>query len=69
MSRPSKRRTRRKNLPGVEASCEGKRGYANWPVADRMAERTRRDTEDALSPYHCRFCQRWHVGHPLLKRK
>jgi len=44
-------------------SCEGKRAYSNWTLAERMAMNTNRDRDGAhVQPYHCRYCSRFHVG-------
>jgi hypothetical protein len=55
----SKRRQRRK-------SCQGKRRHASAADAgdaiDSMV-RAGKARVGALSPYACRFCGGWHVGH------
>lgn len=41
----------------------GKRPYATWSTAARMARNTNRDRDSAhVQPYHCRSCHRFHVG-------
>lgn len=42
--------------------CGGKRQYPDFAVASKMAERTRRQVEEAMSAYKCRHCHFWHVG-------
>jgi hypothetical protein len=51
-------------------SCAGKRSYADFHTARRMAERTNKDRDTATQPYRCSFCHRWHVGShaPNMKR-
>lgn len=43
-------------------SCRGKRAYDTFSVAAKMAQRTTRGTGDAMQPYHCRHCDRFHIG-------
>lgn len=47
---------------GRLASCEGKSGFALFREAARVARRARRDHEENLQPYHCKFCDRYHIG-------
>lgn len=43
-------------------ACNGKRRYSSYNVADEMAKRTRRQTEEAVAAYHCPHCHGFHVG-------
>lgn len=43
--------------------CTGKREFARFDQAARSAKRRNRDTDAAhLEPYHCRHCNKFHVG-------
>ena len=53
----SKRALRRK-------SCEGKTQYDTQAEAEVAARHRSRQTGQWLVPYHCRFCNRYHIGHP-----
>lgn len=43
-----------------KASCDGKRQFESYSVAERASHRI--DGEH-LNVYHCRFCGHFHVGH------
>lgn len=48
--------------------CSGKRCYENHAIAARMAQRVRRQHDDAkLHAYKCRHCHSWHVGEAVGK--
>jgi hypothetical protein len=43
--------------------CTGKREFARFDQAARAAQRrNRKDGGAHLEPYHCRHCNRFHVG-------
>jgi len=42
---------------GRAVACVGKVGFLSRDLAQRAAGR-----KATRAPYHCRFCQRWHVG-------
>ena len=58
----------RRNLPprptgsGEVRGCQGKQQYPTFADAQRSAETLRRHREGAVSPYHCKSCNRFHVG-------
>jgi hypothetical protein len=58
----SKRRLRRK-------SCEGKRRYATKQEAESAAWEAAVRLGEWLHPYACRFCGRFHIGHPTKKAR
>lgn len=48
-------------------TCVGKRWYSTFAAANRVAKRMRRYEHDVLVAYRCRFCGRFHVGHPTTE--
>lgn len=48
--------------------CNGKRCWPNFAVARNMADRTRRQTHEAIDPYKCRHCGWFHIGGGGYKR-
>lgn len=49
---------------GTLRGCSGKRQYATFVEARRLAVRVRRQKEDAVEAYHCRHCHHFHLGAP-----
>jgi hypothetical protein len=45
-------------------ACEGKRGFETIEDAKAAAREYALSFGDSLTPYRCRFCGRFHVGHP-----
>lgn len=46
-----------------EIGCIGKARYLQRAHAKRAASQIRRNGNNHLRPYRCRFCQCWHLGH------
>jgi hypothetical protein len=44
-------------------SCGDKMAYTSESAAKEAARQLGRKGKAWLSPYRCRFCRRWHVGH------
>lgn len=44
------------------AECHGKRVYHTWAAARRSARATHRNRDEAVKPYRCHICGRFHVG-------
>lgn len=53
----SKRRIRRK-------SCDGKIKFEDESAAVAAAIAYRRNLGHWMNTYKCRFCGKWHIGHP-----
>jgi hypothetical protein len=47
---------------GPVRGCSGKRFYPTFNIASKMAQRTRRQKECKVAPYHCTHCHGFHVG-------
>lgn len=58
----SKRRMRRKG-------CAGKVKHATQAAAVAHAISLLRKDGESLGTYRCRFCKKWHVGHPIRKKE
>lgn len=43
--------------------CAGKRQYGSFREATFLADRMRRNTDQTMSAYRGRRCQKWHIGH------
>lgn len=43
------------------AACGGKEPLS-WGEADRRARGMRRRTGKTVTPFHCRYCSRFHIG-------
>lgn len=64
-----------KRVPGTSAdrSCTGKVQHESLKRALRAVAslvRKKEAVRGELQPYECRFCHKWHIGHPrreLLK--
>lgn len=53
-------------------SCEGKRAHDTKQQAEGAITWMRENVGATdLVAYHCRFCQKWHTGHPFgpIRRK
>jgi hypothetical protein len=48
-------------------ACLGKRRLPSEEIAERVARLMSRRTASLLLAYHCRWCGRWHVGHPCRR--
>lgn len=44
--------------------CSGKRQYGSFAEATKLAERLRRQAEEAIEAYKCRHCHHYHLGEP-----
>jgi aspartate carbamoyltransferase regulatory subunit len=42
--------------------CSGKRCFDTWNDAAREAQMVRRHKDGHVEAYHCRYCNRFHVG-------
>ena len=62
MSLDSYRQFINRNLPLPERGCTCKAVYFSRREASSQARRGR-GMDGALKPYHCRWCDRWHLGH------
>jgi hypothetical protein len=51
-----------RDLPRFERGCASKVPYGTRGEA-KVANRGRRH-DGTLKPYHCRFFDHWHLGHP-----
>jgi len=51
-----------RNLPLVERGCTSKAVYFSRREA-RSTGRHGKSQDGSLRPYHCRWCDRWHLGH------
>jgi hypothetical protein len=51
-----------RDLPLKERSCGSKAAFLSGREA-RTWVRNGRRSDGRLGPYHCRYCDRWHVGH------
>jgi hypothetical protein len=51
-----------RDLPIRERACESKAVYISRAHA-RSSVRSGRRQGGSLSPYRCRFCTMWHLGH------
>lgn len=59
-------------MVGGQPTCvtTGKIQYASSYNAKCAARSMREKTGDKLTPYVCKHCQRWHIGHtPFYKQK
>jgi len=52
-----------RDLPIQERACTSKAGFTTRAEARSMA-RHGRHIGGRLAPYHCWFCDLWHLGHP-----
>ena len=48
-----------------ESSCEGKKRFDSFRHAEKVCER---DREKGRRPYHCTFCNSFHIGERVQKR-
>ncbi len=55
-----------RDLPLRVRACESKVVYVSRGEA-RSASHNRR-FDGSVTPYHCRFCDRWHLGHRRRRR-
>ena len=51
-----------------QRSCRGKVGFTSRGEARGAARGLVRRGGGTVMPYHCRFCDGWHVGHPTMRR-
>jgi len=51
-----------RNLPLMERGCTSKARFLSRREARSMG-RHGRHQDGSLRPYHCRFCDWWHLGH------
>ena len=51
-----------RDLPPVERGCTSKSMFVSRRDARSQARNSRR-ADGQLKPYHCRFCDGWHLGH------
>jgi hypothetical protein len=51
-----------RDLPLVERACTSKAGYDSRREASNRV-RHGSHSDGSLAPYHCRWCERWHLGH------
>ena len=51
-----------------QRSCRGKVRLTSRREARGAARYLVRLSGGTVLPYHCRFCDGWHVGHPMTRR-
>lgn len=51
-----------RDLPLVERGCTSKVAFESRREALNLARNGRR-SNGQLHPYHCRYCDLWHLGH------
>jgi hypothetical protein len=51
-----------RDLPLVERGCTSKVAFSTRAEARSLARHGRR-SNGQLHPYHCRYCDLWHLGH------
>jgi hypothetical protein len=52
-----------------QRSCRCKIRFGSRGEARGAARAMVRHGGGTLLPYHCRFCDGWHVGHPMTSRR
>jgi hypothetical protein len=52
-----------------QRSCRGKVRMTSRGEARGAARDLIRRGGGTVLPYHCRFCDGWHVGHPMRSRR
>lgn len=58
---------RDKHLETV-VGCAGKSSFPTFALAKHAAQRTRRNKDAKLNPYHCRICDQYHTGSRAKKK-
>jgi hypothetical protein len=53
--------------PPRERSCTGKARYSNRWRAFLAAWRRSQASGETIEPYHCSYCHKWHIGHPIRR--
>lgn len=48
-----------------QRSCRGKVRFGSRGEARAAAGAIVRRSGGTVMPYHCRFCEGWHAGHPM----
>jgi hypothetical protein len=51
-----------------QRSCRCKVRWGSRGEARDAAQAVVRRSGGTVMPYHCRFCDGWHVGHPMARR-
>ena len=52
-----------------QRSCRGKVRLGTRGEARGAARAIVRREGGTVLPYHCRFCDGWHVGHPMMRAR
>ncbi len=52
-----------------QRSCRCKARFDTHSEARLAAKAVMRREGGTLRAYHCRFCNGWHVGHPMARRR
>ena len=52
-----------------QRSCRCKVRLASRAEARDAAQAVVRRSGGTVMPYHCRFCDGWHIGHPMTGRR
>jgi hypothetical protein len=62
-----KPRKRIRGKPPKARSCDGKQQFETEAAAEAAAYRPHRmlRTGSFMKAYKCRFCSKWHYGHPV----
>lgn len=50
--------------PSAICRRTGKKMFHSPVVAERRRKDLKRKRNERLSSYRCRFCRKWHIGHP-----
>lgn len=62
-------------IENFKAGCSGKVIFTTFTKASTTAKRMRKSNRDChVEPYHCAYCQKFHVGenrtyHPKTRKK
>lgn len=64
LKRAKSLRAQTHNYNFKSASCQGKKKYATYKLAESELRYLRRktDTKDPMTPYHCTYCNAFHIG-------
>jgi hypothetical protein len=66
---PMSRSKAHRAIPGQtrQVACDGKQRFDSYDLAMSVQDRRRRG--DKLNAYRCMFCQGWHLGHHVSKKR
>lgn len=52
-----------------QIACEGKQRFDTRAMAEKVKNRSNRNTDSARSTYRCMACGGWHIGTHLARKK